>query len=842
MDETTNITALAVNDNPDHLYLLRRMLGLGGCHVLTASDGGQAFDLLLRERVDILISDVMMPGVDGIELCRMVRAHPPLESLPILLVSALRKDTESVVQGLSAGADDYLEHPFEPSALVARVARLVERKRSEDQVRRLNDELEVRVRERTAQFERANAELEGEIQERKFVEAALEKARDAALEAARLKSEFLANVSHEIRTPMHAVTGMAELLLKTQLNPRQREYVESIMEGGRSLLEIIDDVLDLSKIEAGKLRIEMTDFVLAEEVGACVQVSARRAWAKGLELTSSVAGGVPARLRGDPGRLRQVINNLVGNAVKFTEAGRVHLGVSLEEEADSYVALRFEVSDTGIGVGPEATRLIFLPFAQADGSDARAYGGTGLGLAISRQFVELMGGEIGVESEVGRGSTFWFTVRLGRPGAPDSAPAAAPAESGAGLDGLGALVVARDPANRDALLGQARDWNMRAAAVDAAGAVEALRAAARARQPFDFALIELHGAEEGAFELARRIRADAGSVRKTRLVLITTRILEGEEESHYESLFDACLVPPMRRQRLYECLRGLAGGGGGAQEAEPTARGAAGPPPSKGATVLVAEDNPVNRRVVVYMLEELGYGAVVVGDGESVVAEHARGGYPILLMDCQMPVMDGYAAVAEIRGREGAAGRHTPIIALTADAIEGARERCLEAGMDDYLSKPFTIEQLGAVIDKWLNRAEPRRESEVGDRGVKEAGDGAAAATLDLGLLKRFGGREGAQGERAVQLVETFLSDARARRLSLGEACHLGDLERVRREAHALKGGAGLFGAVRLANICGDMADLAARADRPALLLALRELDVELAQVKAKLEQWKVTA
>src|SRR5829696_4617784 len=313
---------------------------------MTASDGRAAFDLLLRERVDILVSDVMMPGVDGIKLCRMVRAHPALRSTPILLVSALRKDTRSVVEGLRAGADDYLEHPFEPSALVARVARLVERKRSEDQLQRLNEELEDRVRVRTRQLERANAELEHEIEERRIIESALEKARDAALEAARLKSEVLANVSHEIRTPMHAVTGMAELLSKTSLNPKQREYVESIMEGGRSLLEIIDDVLDLSKIEAGKLRIERTDFELAEEVGACVQMFAQKAWAKGLELTSSIEGGVPARLEGDPGRLRQVINNLLSNALKFTEAGRVHVGVSLEEEADAYVALRFEVSDT----------------------------------------------------------------------------------------------------------------------------------------------------------------------------------------------------------------------------------------------------------------------------------------------------------------------------------------------------------------------------------------------------------------------------------------------------------------------------------------------------------------
>src|SRR5215204_5119890 len=838
VDETIDITVLAVNDNPDHLHLMKMILGSVGYRVMTAEDGREAFDLLLREQVDALVSDVMMPGMDGIELCRLVRAHPKLQSIPILLASALRKGTASVVAGLHAGADDYLEHPFEPMTLVARVARLVERKRSEDEVRRLNEELEGRVRERTRQLERANAELGREIEERRTIESVLEKARDAALDAARLKSEFLANVSHEIRTPMHAVTGMAEMLLKSPLKPRQREYVESIMEGARSLLDIINDVLDLSKIEAGKMRVEKTDFELADVVGVSAQMFAQRAWAKGLELTSSIEAHVPAVLQGDPGRLRQVITNLLSNAVKFTAAGRVDLGVSLEEEADSHATLRFEVSDTGIGVGPEATRLIFLPFAQADGSDARAYGGTGLGLAISRQFVELMGGDIGVESEVGLGSTFWFTVKLGKPEAPASEHAAAPAEAGAGLDGLGALVVARDPFSRDALLRQARGWNMRAVAVDAEDAIEMLRGAARARQPFAFALIELHGAEEGAFELARRIRGDASVVRKTRLVLITTRILEGEEESHYESLFDACLVPPMRRQRLYECLRALAEGDG-MRRAAPSSPDEGQPAAAKRTTILVAEDNRVNQRLVAYMLEELGYESLVVGDGESAVAEYERGTYRLVLMDCQMPVMDGYAAVAEIRRREGV-GRRTPVVALTADAMKGTRERCLAADMDDYLSKPFTAEQLGVVIKRWIDNAPDRRRDEAAPSKVDAAF--GEEMTLDLRLLGKFAAAAGGEGGRAVQLVETFLSDMVERRQSLRAAFDLRDAERLRREAHALKGSAGLFGALRVSKICSVILESGGRGDRPAVSRALEELDAELSQVTQKLERWMLTA
>ena len=831
MDETINITALAVNDHPDHLYLLKRMLESAECRVLTAEDGRRAFDLMLRERVDILISDVLMPQMDGIELCRLVRAHPALQSVPILLVSALRKDTASVVEGLRAGADDYLEHPFEPAALVARVARLVERKRAEDHVLRLNEELEARVRERTAQFERANAELQREIEERRQIESALEKARDAALEAARLKSEFLANVSHEIRTPMHAVTGMAELLLKTPLDPRQRGHVESIMEGAQSLLRIINDVLDLSKIEAGKLRIEEADFRVADVVSASVQVFTQRASAKGLDLTSSVDETVPAVVRGDPGRLRQVLTNLLSNAVKFTEAGSIRLGVSLAGETGRHVTLRFEVRDTGIGVGPDQTRLIFLPFAQADGSDARAYGGTGLGLAISRQFVELMGGEIGVESEVGLGSTFWFTVRLERPAA---ANAQAPEEPG--LDGAGVLVVAHNPASRDALLRQTQNWKMRAAAAQAGDAFETLRQAALASRPFDIALIELHAEERGAFDLAMRIRQDE-AVEATRLVLITTRLV-GRGEENYEGLFDAFLVPPMTRRQLYDCLRAMCrGDGDDARKARPAGGASAEAPPARAAHILIAEDNPVNQRLVVYMLEELGYEAVVVGDGELAVAEHQRGRYRLVLMDCQMPVMDGYAATAAIRRADGAE-RHTPIVALTADAMKGTRERCLAAGMDDYLSKPFTTEQLGAVIDKWLDAAPA-----PGSPATPAAAAVADARTLDSRLLDQLAGSEaGGQGGRAAELIETFLSDARERRRSLREAYALRDMERLRREAHALKGGAGLFGALRLSNICAGLIDLAARGEAPALLRALEELDAELEQVALHLGRWTHTA
>ncbi|HEX7178021.1 MAG TPA: ATP-binding protein, partial [Pyrinomonadaceae bacterium] len=463
MEDIGDTNILVVNDNPDHLELMRMALRKVGYGVLTALDGGEAFETALRERVELIISDVMMPDVNGIELCRLVRGHPALKSLPILLVSALRKDTESVVEGLRSGADAFVESPFDLMHLIAVISRLVERKRGEDHILRLNEELEVRVRERTAQLESANLELEHEVAERRVIESDLEKARDEALVTARLKAEFLANVSHEIRTPMHAVLGMVGLLLKTPLRPKQAEFAEAIRESADSLLAIINDVLDLSKIEAGKMRVDKTDFDLSDIVDASVNMFLERVRAKGLSLGCMIDDGVPTLLRGDPGRLRQVLVNLLSNAVKFTESGAVTLEVTGGPEADGHVTLRFEVKDTGIGISREARQRIFLPFTQADGSDTRPYGGTGLGLAISRQLVELMGGEIGVESEAGRGSTFWFTVRCAQQ------PGAAPDAPRSDLEGLSLLVVGSDAAHRGVLLQQAGQWKMPAAEAEDAG-------------------------------------------------------------------------------------------------------------------------------------------------------------------------------------------------------------------------------------------------------------------------------------------------------------------------------------------------------------------------------------
>ncbi|MDP9387632.1 MAG: response regulator [Actinomycetota bacterium] len=530
-----------------------------------------------------------------------------------------------------------------------------------------------------------------DVTEQQRAEELLRAARDQALEASRLKSEFLATMSHEIRTPMNAVIGMSDLLLGSGLDADQRELAEVVRGSAQALLALIDDILDFSKISAGKLDLEVVDFDPCSVVEEVAEMLAAPAHARRLEVTAATCR-LASPIRGDPARLRQVLVNLVGNAVKFTEEGEVCVASSVAEETAQRVVMRFAVRDTGIGIPPDRQESLFDPFSQADASTTRRYGGTGLGLAICKQLVTLMGGQIGVESAPGRGSTFWFTVPYERARRDDDGGAAPD------LGGHRVLVVDDNATSRDALVALLAESGARAESAEDGQRALAMLLDAAARDPFDVALVDALMPEMDGVALVRALAA-----RPELAALKTVMLAPGPERANLRAqvgdAVTACLTKPVRRALLRDTIAAL--GEDRPPDREPDTAAGAGPARSPAPVVLVVEDNPLNQQVAVRMLERLGCVARVACNGVEGLDALRRSRYDLVLMDCQMPVMDGYVATAELRAAEH--DRRTPVVALTAGAMDGDEERCLAAGMDTYLSKPVTLERLRETLARFLD-------------------------------------------------------------------------------------------------------------------------------------------
>ena len=770
------ITALLVEDNPGDARLVREALkaARGAQFVLENADRlAGALERLTRPGIDVVLLDLSLPDSDGVET--IMRLHNAAPHIPIIALSG--NENDRVIQSaVRNGADDFLvKGSFREDSLIRSIGYAIDRKLAREE---------------------------------------LAQARDSALESARLRAEFLANMSHEIRTPLNGIIGITRLLADTQLTAEQREMTEIASASADTLLKIVNDILDFSKISAGKVTFEEADFDLGATVENVVQMFAEQAQSKNVALNSFIEGDVPSLLRGDAGRLSQVLTNLVGNAIKFTPRGETTIRVGRVSETAEEAVLRFHVRDTGIGIPLEGQRHVFQAFAQADGSTTRKYGGTGLGLAISAQLVELMGGTIGLQSETGSGSTFWFTATFRKQ------PAAHQALTiQARLKGVHVLIADHSIASGHLIAEHLAAWGMRCELVaSATETMTALRRAGASGERFAVALIDMQLPEMDGLAVARAIKSEP-ALAATRLLGIYSLGGRPEESQMKDSGLAALLAKPIKQSQLFNTLTAMMAAPSGETALPPLVSGRRRRPVREiqshvaealraRTRILLVEDNLVNQQVALRMLERMGYKADAVENGRKALDTLAQNDYDIVLMDCQMPEMDGYSATREFRRRESLA-RHTTIIGVTAHALTGDREECLKAGMDDYLAKPVTPQDMVETIDRWVSVINNLDGS--GTANGKYRAEGACAAsngadsidsdkpTIDenvLAQLREFE-RPGEAGFVA-NLVRMFLSDLSARLAEIHGALGEGDANRINRAAHALKGASGELGAARL--------------------------------------------